>query len=224
MRPRRLVLSSLLAVGAVNGTFGGTVAAQYAGQSVANRYPQEWENDQFRVRRVAIAPRTQMTAFESPGSDDSVLIFLTADTEGRMPTAEAVFVPRGARPLDNRGTVRFEAISIALKDVPVSRPSGTPPEAFPLTDAADVRILIDNPRVIVLKARYRSNAYSGPLHFHPKDTVVIYLGGGSAWPMNGRWGSTRVRRGDIELVPANTLHTFGNAGSDPLDVLVIAPK
>jgi mannose-6-phosphate isomerase-like protein (cupin superfamily) len=219
--PALIVLSSLLAVGAVNGTIEGRVAAQYAERPIANRYPQEWENDLFRVRRLAIAPRTQMTA---PESDDSVLVFLTADLEGRMPPAEAVFQPRGARPLENRGSARFEAISIGLKDMPANPASGTPPEALPFPDASDVRILIDNPRVIVLKTRYRSNAYSGPLHFHPKDTAVIYLGGGYVWPMNGMWGSYRVTRGEIDLVPANTLHTFGNAGSDPLDVLVIAPK
>lgn len=219
--PALVVLSSLLAVGVVNGTLEGRVAAQYAERSLAHRYPQEWENDLFRVRRIALAPRTQMSAIES---DDSVLVFLTADLEGRMPPAEAAFQPRGAGPLENRGSVRFEAISIGLKDVPVSRPSGTPPEAFPLIDPTDVRILIDNPRVIVLRARYRSNAYSGPLHFHPKDALVIYLGGGYTWPMNGMWGSYRVTRGDIDLVPANTFHPFGNAGSDPLDVLVIVPK
>ena len=120
--------------------------------------------------------------------------------------------------------MRFEAISIGLKDVRVGPPSGTPPEAVPLDDLTDVRILIDNPRVTVLKTRYKSNAYSAPLHFHPKGAVTIYLGGGYTWPVNGMWGSYRVTRGDIDLVPANTLHAFGNAGSDPLDVLVIVPK
>lgn len=54
--------------------------------------------------------------------------------------------------------------------------------------------------------------------------VAIYLGGGYAWPINGMWGSYRVTRGDIDLVPANTLHTFGNAGGDPLDVVFVIPK
>ena len=221
MRLATLVaLTSLLGVGAV-GMLERPVAAQYVERSIANRFPQEWENDLFRVRRLAIAPGSQMTAADS---DDSVIVFLTADLQGSMPPAEAAFQPRGTGPLENRGNRRFEAISIGLKDVPVSGPRVTPPEALPLVDPADVRILIDNPRVTVLKTRYRSNAYSGPLHFHPKDTVAIYLGGGYAWPIDGTWGSYRVTRGDIDLVPANTLHAFGNAGSDPLDVVLVIPK
>ena len=154
MRLATLVaLTSLLGVGAV-GMLERPVAAQYVERPIANRFPQEWENDLFRVRRLAIAPGSQMTAAES---DDSVLIFLTADLEGRMPPAEAAFQPRGTGPFENRGNRRFEAISIGLKDVPVSGARVTPPEALPLVDPADVRILIDNPRVTVLKTRYRSN-------------------------------------------------------------------
>jgi mannose-6-phosphate isomerase-like protein (cupin superfamily) len=221
MRPPTLIaLSLLLAVGVAGGTLEGRAGAQYSERSLASRYPLEWETDLFRVQRIAIAPRAQMTAPHT----DGVLVFLTADLDGRMPPAEAVFQPGGARTLENRGIVPFEAISIGLKDVPPTLTTGTPPEALPLADLIDVRTLIDNPRVVVLKTRYRPNAYSGPLHFHSKDIVVIYLGGGHTWPVNGLWGSYRVARGDIDLVPANTLHTFGNAGGDPLDVLVIVPK
>jgi oxalate decarboxylase/phosphoglucose isomerase-like protein (cupin superfamily) len=40
----------------------------------------------------------------------------------------------------------------------------------------------------------------------------------------GSWGSYHVRRGEVDLVPANSMHTLGNAGSDPLEFLVILPK
>ncbi len=203
----------------------GTLAAGDGGQYLeryrVNRSPAEWENDVFRVRRLAIAPRAQAPA---PADDDRVLIFLTAGLDGRMPAAEAVFEPRGSRPLDNQGIAQFEAISIGLKDATNGRANVTPPEAFPLHDVTDVRTLIDNPRVLVLKVRYRSNVYGGPQHFHPKDTVVVYLGGGYTWSVSGMWGSYRVSRGDVDLVPAYTLHSFGNAGSDPLDMLLIVPK
>jgi quercetin dioxygenase-like cupin family protein len=214
--PALVVLSSVMA-----GTFAGGVSAQYAERDRASRYPAEWENDLFRVRRIAIAPRAQAA---TEADDDRVLVFLSAGLDGRMPAADAVFQPRGSRPLENLGGTLFEAISIGLKDGPESRASATPPEAVPLTDDTDVRTLIDNPRVIVLKVRYRSTAYGGPQHFHPKDALVIYLGRGYTWAANGMWGSYRVSRGDIDLVPAHTLHSFGNAGSDPLDVLVIVPK
>jgi quercetin dioxygenase-like cupin family protein len=213
-----VVVTSCLALGVSNATLDGR---QYAERSSASRSPQEWENDVFRIRRVAIAPGSQAPAL---GNDDRVMVFLTAGLDGRVPQAEAVFQPRDTQPIANRGTVRFEAIAIGLKDAAATQPKVTPPEALSFLDDDDVRVLIDNPRVSVLKVRYRSNAYSSPLHFHSTDTLVVYLNGGYTWSMGSPWGTYRVRRGDVDLIPANTLHTLGSAGSDPLDLLVVVPK
>jgi mannose-6-phosphate isomerase-like protein (cupin superfamily) len=220
MKLRSIALRSLLIVAATVALDAG-VAAQYFERSIASRFPLEWETDQFSVRRIAIAPRAQATAAEGT---DNVLVFLSAGLDGRMPPAEAVWLPQGAQQLENLGNVRFEAIAIGLKDASRNGASGFLPEALPEYDEADVRILIDNPRVMVAKVRYRSNAYFTSLHFHSKDTVMVYLGGGYTQPVNGAWGAYRVARGDVDLVPANTLHAFGNGGFDPLEVLVIAPK
>lgn len=199
----------------------GAVSAQYLQPSLARRFESGWENDRVRVRTISIEPGAQAP---TQGDADRVLVFLTADLQGRMPPAEAIWQPAGARELENRGKVRVEAILIELKNVPTSAASVTPPEALPATGAVDVRLLIDNPRVIVTKQLFSSNAYAGPWHFHPQDAVIVYLRGGHTWLPYGGWGPYRVRRGDIDVVPANTFHRFGNAGGDPLEFLAIFPK
>lgn len=206
--------------------------AQYAGR-LTDRYPAEWESDRFRVRRLVLAPGTQEA---EPAAADSVLVFLTADLEGRMPAVEAVWLPSGPRTLENRGRVRFEATLIELKDGPAGIAGTTPPEARPSTDRVDVWRLIDNARVMVVKQRYAPATSVDPPHFHPQDTVVVYLNGGYKWlPVGQLWDdymwptigwsrASRVSRGDMDMVPANTVHRFGNAGFDPLEFLVIVFK
>jgi oxalate decarboxylase/phosphoglucose isomerase-like protein (cupin superfamily) len=153
-----------------------------------------------------------------------------------MPPAEAVWQPAGERTLENRGRARFDAIAIEIKDPAAPVAAATPPEAVPGTDQVDLRRLIDNPRVLVAKLRYRPVTSVDPMHFHPRDTLVVYLKGGYiwqaveqsrdwyVWPFM-RWAPTQqVARGDVDVVPANTFHSFGNAGGDPLEFLAVFIK
>jgi quercetin dioxygenase-like cupin family protein len=214
--------SSLIGVLGVVLLFQGPVAAQYSHESLAQRYGSGWENDQLRVRTIAVEPGAQMPA---QADADRVLVFLTADLQGRSPAAEAVWQPAGAQELENRGSRRVEAVLIELKHVSASTFGITPPEALPATGAVDARILIDNPRVTVTRQRYFPGTYAAEAwHFHPQDAVVVYLRGGYTWPPTLDWGAYRVRRGEVDVVPANTVHTFSNAGSDPLEFVVIFPK
>lgn len=215
-------LRSLLGVVVLIVLIQGPVAAQYPQPSLAKRYESGWENDRVRVRTISVEPGEQIPAQDDA---DRLLVFLTADLQGRMPQAEAIWQSAGTRELENRGSVRVKAVLIELKNVPTSAIGVTPPEALPGTGAVDVRLLIDNPRVIVTKQRYSPSAYiGGPWHFHPQDAVIVYLRGGYTWLPYAGWGAYRVRRGDIDVVPANTFHTFSNAGGDPLEFLVIFPK
>jgi hypothetical protein len=228
-----VALRALLAAAVVGLALETQVAAQY-GRSL-DRYPPEWESDRFRVRRLSIEPRAQLT---EPDAADGVLVFLTADLDGRMPPAEAVWQRGGQRTLENRGKVRFEGILIELKDAPPGSVKVTPPEAIASTDRVDVWGLIDNERVLVTKHRYAPVTIVDPPHFHPQDTLVLYLKGGYTWPALEQprgwyawpisifsWSPAyRVNRGDVDVVPANTLHAFSNAGGDPLEFLVIVPK
>ena len=166
--------------------FQGPVAAQYSYESLAQRYGSGWENDQLRVRTIAVEPGAQMP---SRADADRVLVFLTADLQGRSPAAEAVWQPAGAQELENRGSRRVEAVLIELKNVPASTAGITPLEALPATAAGDARILIDNPRVTVTRQRYSPGTYAAEAwHFHPQDAVVVYLRGGYTWPSTVDWG------------------------------------
>jgi hypothetical protein len=226
----------LIAVGAAGlvAVLGDTITAQYYGRPV-DRYPPEWESDQFRVRRISLPVGAGAT---DPGTADSVVVFLTADLDGRMPPAEAVWEPAGTRSLDNRGRARFDAIVLDIKDAGAAVSGATPTEAIPSTDRIDTWRLIDNPRVLVAKLRYAPVTALDPMHFHPRDTLVVYLKGGYIWPMVEQsrefypyaWpfmrgsASQRVDRGDVDVVPANTFHTFSNAGGDPLEFLAVFVK
>ncbi len=221
MKLRLADLSLLICVLGVLLLSQGPVAAQYSQESLAQRYGSGWENDQLRVRTIAVEPGAQMPA---QADADRVLVFLTADLQGRSPAADAVWQPAGAQELENRGNRRVEAVLIELKNVPASTFGITPPEALSATGAGDARILIDNPRVTVTRQRYSPGTYAAEAwHFHPQDAVVVYLR--EATPGRRPWtGDPSVRRGEVDVVPANTVHSFSNAGSDPLEAVVIFPK
>ena len=220
----RLRLSGLLPVPGVLGLLvlvPASAAAQYSPASLSERYGAGWENDRLRVQAISIDPGTEVPASDA----NRVFVFMTADLEGRAPAAEAVWAPAGTVVSENRGTRPVEALMIELKDSPPVTYGGTAPEALESTGPADIRLLIDNPQVTVARHRYATNAYvDAPWHFHPQDLVVVYLRGGYAWPLYGGWGSYRVRRGDIDVVTANTLHAFSSVGSEPAEFLVVVTK
>lgn len=231
MNVERLVVGVALAGLIVSGSPPGTVAAQSVGvasQSI-------WENGRIQVRRVSLAPGEILTS-ESPGG--SVVVFLTADLDGRMPAAEAAWRDPGPVKMENRGRARFEALIIDLKGASTGSGSVTAPEVVRAAAAVTPRgylgtyatlmrtqNLVLNDRISVTKQRYSAGLpwSVDPLHFHPQDAVVIYLRSGYTWPTTSLYGPERIRRGDVRVVPANVLHATGNPGSDPLEFLLIIP-
>jgi quercetin dioxygenase-like cupin family protein len=209
-------LVTVLACGVV---LGERTAAQYAHGAI-EPLPHGWENNRVRLSRISVEPGAALA-----GSDaDRILVYLTAAPDGRIAPAEAVWQPAGTGDLENTGRTRVEAIAIELKEVNAEPVRGTPPEALPGPRTADVRWVIDNPRVVVTRNRYKPTTSMSPWHFHSEDMLIVYLRGGYAWPALPGWGSHRVRRGDVDIIPANTFHTFGNAGGDPLEFLMIVPR
>lgn len=195
------------------------LAAQYARTTQA-LLDSEWENDRLRVSRLTAEPGAALRGADA----DRILVYLTAAADGRMSPAEAVWEPAGSGDRENRGRASVDAIAIELKDAPAGAGRGTPPEALSVSKSAEVRHLVDNPRVLVTGHRYAPGTVVDPLHFHADDVLVVYLRGGHIWPAAGGWGATRVRRGDVDVIPANTFHSLANAGSDPLEFLVIVPR
>lgn len=216
MTPRFAVPGRVLAAVAIAAVMAEQLTAQYGTAGTA-RQEIPWENNRLRIAPLSLEPGAAL-----PAAGNQVLVYLTADAAGRMPP-EAVWRPSGAEAVSNRGPARVEAIAIELKDVErVSR--GTPPEALAPGYGVNVTTIIDNAHVLVTKHHYEPHAYSGAWHFHPEDVLVVYLRGGYTWPPREFPGASRIRRGDVEVIPANTLHRVGNAGSDPLELLVIVPR
>jgi len=230
MTANQLVLSGALVSFVTTGSsYVGTVAAQ-PGAATSQSI---WENDRVRVQRVTLAPGETLSR-ESTGG--SVIVFLTADLDGHIPAAEAAWRDPGPATLENRGRARFEALIVDLKGSATHAGGMTPPEvaratgtiaphalagSYELTRRA--QNLIVNDRVSVTKERYAAAWPVDPLHFHPQDGVVIYLRGGYIGPATWFEGPEHVRRGDVRVIPGNVLHTAGNAGSDPLEFLLIFP-
>ena len=195
-----------------------------------------WENDRMRVTRLSLPPGETFAADARGGS---VVVFLTANFDGRMPPAEAEWRDPGTLNLQNRGRLQAEALLIDLKSSTPSFVGVTPPEvarasgmmpplgAYRGVSAGfpEVTNLIRNDHVSVTKQRYPPDfsVAIDPLHFHPQDAVVIYLRSGYAWSTMGSYGPERVRRGDVRVVPANVLHRLANAGSDSLELLFVVP-
>ena len=176
------------------------------------------ETSRVRVSHVSVEPGSSLST-----TGDQVLVYFTADPEGKL-APEAVWQPADTAAAQNRGPRRVEALAIELKDAPASGERATPPEAFADDSGGTVTTLIDNPRVLVLTRLYTPNSYAAPFHVHGGDVLVVYLRGGYTWPLDGSPGAVRVRQGDVDLVPANTIHTLANAGPDPLEMLVVIPR
>jgi mannose-6-phosphate isomerase-like protein (cupin superfamily) len=193
----------------------------FPGRTIQNPSLQQWENDRVRVRRIALAPGEALT---DDRGGDAVLVYMTADLDGRMPPAEAAWYGGGSRELRNRGRARFEGLLVEFKNVAQRVSGATLPEAYGWPDVVDAWRLIENPQVTVIKQRLYPVTYYDSQHFHNEDVIVVYLGAGYTWPPVRTLGYYRVHRGDFDVVPANTLHSFANAGGDPLVFLVIAPK
>jgi hypothetical protein len=212
---------------------GPPLLATVAAQSGAAASHSVWESDRMRVQWVSLAPGDRLSR---ESTDGSVIVFLTTDLDGRMPAAEAAWQDPGPVTMENRGRARFEALVVDLKGSAPRSGRMTPPEVVrasgPVGPSAfagtygtlmQAQNLIWNDRVSVTKERYASTWSADPMHFHPQDAVVIYLRAGYIWPTTSFYGPEYVRRGDVRIVPGNVLHTTGNAGSDPLEFLLIIP-
>jgi hypothetical protein len=230
MNVNHAIASSVLAGFVVSSSsLVGTVAAQSGGTASQTI----WENDRMHVYRVTLAPGESLSRDSTGGS---VIVFLTTDLDGRIPTAEAAWRDPGPVTMENRGRARFEAVVVDLKGSATRSGGVTAPEVVRASATVGPSVsgemyattmqaqnLILNDRVSVTKERYGFPWSVDPLHFHPQDSVVIYLRGGYTWPTTSYYGPDRVRRGDVRVLPGNVLHITGNAGSDPLEFLLIIP-
>ncbi len=203
-------------------------------------YNVEWENEAVRVARVILSPGQRTTAESSSGA---VIVFLTADLNGRMPKAEAAWQEPGRIDLENQGPTRFEAVMIQFKQ-PAVRGVAAPwvPPAYAASGSAvwpmsasgwplygyepvKSQTLIDRPGLSVTKERHPATTLVDPFCIDQNDTIVVYLRGGYIWSAESWYSrAVRVRRGDVRVLPANALYTLSNAGSDPSEFVVVARR
>jgi quercetin dioxygenase-like cupin family protein len=216
---------------------GSVLAGAASPPSQASAYPQhdriEFEDAWVRVRRLSVGPGETTAVQEHP---DGVLVFLTADLEGRIPPAEALWQPEGSRAMENRSKTRFEALLVELKIAPSDIPAPLAPElalgewtdvgAYSSYDRGDHRVtsLIDNARVTVSRHRLVPLLRTERYHFHPREAVLVYLSGGELSGSTAFHGFRRARRGEFDVLPANTLHALRNMGNDPIEFLIVWPK
>jgi hypothetical protein len=218
-----------------------------------SRYRVEFENEDLRVARVVLAPGERVGADSASGA---VIVYLTADLDGRMPRADAMWQAAGPIEMENRGRARFEAIVVAFKrtmsdmparttDTATGRSYGRMAASAPLTmwagygygffdytyrERVKSETLVDSPALVVTKVREPGSMYLDPLRVDPEPRVIVYLRGGYAWPAGAPWSygygyaGERVHRGDVRVLAANTPYTLSNAGSDPSEFIVIAPR
>ena len=74
-----------------------------------------FENGRIRVTQISVPAGGVL-----PAAGNRVLIYLTADADGRMP-AEAVWQNADAGSVQNRGPAMLEAIAIEFKDAATAR-------------------------------------------------------------------------------------------------------
>jgi len=209
-------------------------------------YHVEWENDDVRIARVLLAPGEHVTA-ESPTG--SVIVYLTANLDGRMPPADAAWQAAGPIEMENRGRARFEALVIQFKrpaaaSVPMTAPTPPPARAmvpsmygwatygfgnwmdYAYHERVKSEKLVDTAGVNVTKVRQPASMYLEPANLDSNDRVIVYLRGGYAWPalMSYSYGAIPVRRGEVRVLTANTPYVLSNAGNDPSEFIVIARR
>lgn len=204
----------------------------------------ESETDDLRVARVVLAPGEHVTA-ESPAG--SVIIYLTANLDGRMPPADAAWQAAGPIEMENRGRARFEAVVIQFKrTVPASAPATATPSSYPTGrmtpsmmawtgygypnwsyyayhEPVKSETLVDTAGIKVTKVRQPASMYLERPTIDANDRVVVYLRGGYAWPSltSYSYGALAVHRGDARVLDANEPYSLSNAGSDPSEFIVI---
>jgi quercetin dioxygenase-like cupin family protein len=219
--------------------FASMLASGSVVRDPANSSPQyrvEFEDDQVRVLRVSLRPGEQTAVEDHP---DAVLIYLTADLDGRVPDEVATWRPMGTYGLQNRARTSFEALLVELIAPASGTPASIEPEAMPVTysfasasseypfyepDAHRASALVENARVAVSWHRLVPLVQTESDHFHLRDTVLVYLRGGEMNGSTGQLGVHRARRGEFHVMPPNVLHALGNVGNDPIEFVMIAPK
>ena len=192
-----------------------------------SHYRVEFEDEHVRVLRVRLEPGREVMAHDHP---DAVLVYFTADLQGRMPPAEAEWQAASVHEPENAARTWFEAVLVELKQAAPQEaaPSAVAKEADPYGMGTRVTRLIDNARVTVSKYRLAPMARGERRPCHLNEAVIVYLRGGYMADATGRFGPyydrLKVRRGQLEVLSADTPYRLSSMGYDPIEFVVIQLK
>jgi quercetin dioxygenase-like cupin family protein len=168
------------------------------------------ENERVTVRTVTFLPGQSA---EGNRGEDSVTVFITAGTlstpQGtitRRP-GDVAYHPKGPRVREEVVGNPVRAMIVGLHDVTVSPLQNTSgyPEAFPRPGAKKI---LENDRVTVWDYTFTPGQPS-PMHFHSRDTVVLYTDDGAVTSTTPEGVSTVVEHppGHITYSLRNRTHT-----------------
>ena len=138
-----------------------------------------------------------------------------------MRKGDAVFQPRGVIHTEEATTDGGRVIGVELKDAPPPPPLAIRPNlppGFPRDGAAR---LIDNDRVTVWDFTWIPGR-PVPMHFHDKDTVVVFVDGGKIRSADAEGRTTVAERkfGDVSLNARNRAHTEETIEGSPRAIVV----
>jgi hypothetical protein len=168
------------------------------------------DNARVTVRMVTLLPGQPA---EGNRGENSVTVFMTAGTlstpQGTLTRkpGDVVYHPKGPRVREEVVGTPVRAMIVSLHDVmvnPLPNTSGYP-EAFPRPGAKKI---LENDRVTVWDYTF-TPAQPSPMHFHSRDTVVLYTEDGAVTSTTPEGVSTVVEHppGHITYSLRNRIHT-----------------
>ena len=186
------------------------------------------ENPSVRVLKVSVAAGAKTPMHSHP---DSVVIplgaskvrFTMADGKSEdsdLPSESAMYTPAHTHSGENIGKTGVDVLIVEFK-APAAG-TATVPSA---RDNMAIKILAEGPRAVVYRATAEP-AFTEPAGSkHEFDQVVIALGPATmSLAIDGKPAKTTWKRGDVQFIGRGVPHESKNAGSKPVDFVIVAVK
>ena len=157
--------------------------------------------------------------------EDSQLKTTAADGTTRvgdpLHRGNAVFQTKGVTHSEQAVGDGAHAIAVELKDVPPPPPLGSRPNLPPGFPRDGAKRLIDNARVSVWDYTW-TPGHPVPMHFHDRDTVVVFIEHGRIKSTDAEGKTTVAARafGDVSLNARNRSHTEETVEGSPRAIIV----
>jgi beta-alanine degradation protein BauB len=217
-----------LSIVAVLLSSAGSALAQDPVKVDPTHYTVVFENASVRVLRIDYAPGSKSTMHQHP---DSIVIpfatskvrFATPDgksTEQELANEAALYTPAGTHSPSNIGTGRVDALLVEFKSAAPGK------AALPASRTGmAMKMLAEGPRAIAYRTTADPTFHEPAGTTHDFDQVVIALGSAQmALAVDGKPAKTTWARGDAVFVGRGVRHEAKNAGSKPVDFIVVAIK